>query len=106
MATEKFRLRGTKWVIDKDPNAELDYTADFYKFLNPVGDTIVSATVVVTGGLVVDSIEITPTTVVAWLSGGDVTVDGEYASATFRITTDNVPPRIDDRTLFFNILER
>ena len=106
MAIEKFRLRGTKWVIDKDPNAELDYTADFSKFLNPVGDNIVSAEVLVTGGLVVDSIEITPTTVVAWLSGGTPTVDGEYASATYRIVTDNVPPRIDDRTLYFNIIER
>ena len=106
MALEKFTLRGSKYVIDKDPNAVLDYTVDFSKMLVPLEDAITSATVTVTGGLVVDSVTYTDYTVTAWLSGGTITVEGAYASATFKFTTVNNPARIDERTVFFNVLER
>lgn len=105
MATDKFVQKGTKWVIDKDPDAVLDYTIDFLKWLAP-GDAIASAIVLVTGGLVVDSIVFTGTAVVAWLSGGTLTVDGGYASATYRVTTINNPERVDDRTVYFNVKPR
>jgi hypothetical protein len=107
MATEKFVKLGTKWVIDKDPNDVLDYTLDFANFLALSGaDTITSISTIVTGGLVVDSSLHTDTEAVVWLSGGNPTVDGDYASLTVRITTVNNPARIVDRTVHFNILER
>lgn len=107
MATEKFTLKGTKYVIEKDPDSVLDYTLDFTAFLTPVEDNISSVEVAqLSGGVVVDSTVIAGKTVTAWVSGGELTVAGAYASATFRITTDNVPPRIEDRTLYFDIKER
>jgi hypothetical protein len=106
MAIDKFRLKGNKYVIDKDPNSHLDYTLDFSDFLTPVGDSIASVQVFVEGGLVVDLITNTTLTATAWLSGGDITQDGDYASATFRITTSHNPPRIEDRTVYFNVLQR
>lgn len=106
MATDKFRLKGSKYVIEKDPDAVLDYTVDFTAFLVPVADTIADLEVIVTGGLVVDSFSFTDTLAIAWLSAGDPTVEGAYASATYRITTSNTPPRIEDRTVWFDIKER
>lgn len=106
MATDKFRLRGTKYVIDKDPQEVLDYTVDFSRILDPVTDTIATATVTATGGLVVDSVTHTADLVTAWLSAGSLTVDGDYASATYRITTVNAPARIIERTVYFDIKQR
>jgi len=106
MATDKFRLKGNKYVIEKDPNAVLDYTVDFTAFLAPVSDEIADLEIIVSGGLVVDSFSFTATHAIAWLSAGDLTVEGAYASATYRITTTNTPPRIEDRTVWFDIKER
>lgn len=109
MATEKFVLKGKKHVIDKDPDAELDYTADFTDFLTPVGDTIDTVTIVeTTGGITVLSVapNLGGLSATAWLTGGDITVNGAYASATFEIVTNNTPPRIEHKTLYFNILQK
>lgn len=106
MATETYVMRGPKPVIKKDPNAILDYTANFTAWLAEISDSIVAATVAqVTGGLVVESVSFTANTVTAWLSGGVPTLPGgAYASATFRVTT--VGGRTDDRTIYFRVLER
>lgn len=107
MAIEKFKLKGTKYVIEKDPDSILDYVIDFTDFLTPVGDSIDSVEVVdELGGVSVESTAIDGRIVTAWVSGGDITVAGAYASATFRITTNNTPPRVEDRTLYFDIKER
>lgn len=107
MSTEKFVKLGSRWVIDKDPNDVLDYTLDFTDFLAlSGGDTITSVVPTVTGGLVVDSSLHTATEAIVWLSGGTLTVDGEYASLTVRVTTINSPNRIVDRTVHFNIIEK
>lgn len=109
MSTEKFVLKGKKHVIDKDPDAELDYVADFTDFLTPVGDTIATAEIVeTTGGITVLSVApgASGLTAIAWLSGGDTTVNGQYASATFEIVTNNTPPRIEHKTLYFNVLQK
>lgn len=106
MTTTKFRLKGSRHVIEKDPDAVLDYTLDFTAFLAPVGDTIAGLELIPTGGLVVDESSFTDHTATAWLSGGDLTVEGAYASVTFRITTSNVPPRVEDKTVWFDVKER
>jgi len=106
MATVKFKLKGTKYVIEKDPDSVLDYTIDFTDFLTPVGDDIASVEVVqVSGGVVVDSTVVVGKILTAWISGGTITEAGVYSSATFRITTDNVPARIEDRTIYFDVKE-
>lgn len=106
MSTDKFVKRGKRWIIDKDPDAVLDYVADFTAFLLADTDTIASVQVLTTGGLVADSHSHDGQKVTVWLSGGDLTVDGEYASATVRITTVNNPARVEDRTMFFNVVEK
>ena len=106
LAADKFRQFGNRMVIDKDDDAVLDYTLDFTKMLQPIVDSIVTASVAVTGGLVVDSVVFDSMTITAWLSGGNLTVEGAYASATYRFTTVNNPARIDERTVYFNIKQR
>lgn len=105
MTTDKFELKGKKYVIKRDPNSVLDYVASFSSLLVP-GDTIINAAVAsVTGGIAVDSITYTTTTVTLWVSGGTLWAVGQpYASATIRITTAG--GRIDDRTIYFKVVHR
>jgi hypothetical protein len=106
MAIDKFVMKGSKPVIDKDPDAVLDYNLDFTAELDAVNDTIATAVVEV-DGVVLDSVTHTDKVVTAWVSGGTVRLSGEpYASATFRITTVNSPARINDRTVFFDVKEK
>jgi hypothetical protein len=102
MSATKFTIVAGKAYIDKDPNAVLDYPIDFTKWLDAVGDSLASHTVTVTGGVVCDSSSIVGKAVVLWISGGTV---GTRGSATVRVTTNNTPPRIDDRTVYFTIKE-
>lgn len=87
----------------KDPNATLDFTVDWSEWLTAVGDAIASVEWFTTGGVVVESSEFTVNSATAFVSGGVV---GEPAKLTCRITTSNVPPRIDDRTLSIKIVQR
>lgn len=106
MATDKFVMKGRKPVIDKDPNAVLDYTCDFTAELSAVSDTILTSEVLVDGVVLVSKTN-TEHTITAWISGGTVRQVGEeYASATFRYTSTNNPARINDRTVFFNVIEK
>jgi hypothetical protein len=108
MSTVKFVKRGSKYVIDKDPDSSLDYVADFSEFLLSDTDSIASVATETYGGVTVDSTEIAPggQEVVVWVSGGTPTVDGDYAYVTVRITTVNNPARIEDRTMYFNVVEQ
>lgn len=98
-----------KASIVKDSNAVLDYTFDWTAWLDDAVDNISSADVSIASGaepasnIAVDSVAIVGKTVVAWVSGGQV---GETAALRCRITTDNVPPRIDDRTVYLKVKER
>lgn len=108
MATEKFVLKGKKHVIDKDADSSLDYVVDFDAFL-PVGDSIDTITAfAVTGGVSCDSVapDAGGRTATAWVSGGDITVAGDYSSVTFEMTSNNTPPRIEHKTLYFNIVQK
>lgn len=101
---ETFQLKAGKPVIDKDPNAEKDYTIDFSEWLALSSDTIASVTVLVAGVTLVAS-TFNGTEVTVWVSGG---TPNQTGSATVRITTAGVGarPRIDDRTIYFKIKEQ
>lgn len=99
--TTSFIVNADGWaVIDKDPEAVLDYTLDWELWLAGMADTISSKTV--TGyGVTVDSSSNTSTAVTAWVSGGLV---GQTPSVTVQIVTAG--SRTDERTIYFNIRER
>jgi len=86
-------------VIAKDPDAILDYGFIWDQWLG--ADTIVSSSMIVEPGLVLDSDSNTTTTTTAWLSGGTA---GEIYSVTNRITT--AAGRTDDRTIKIKVIER
>lgn len=97
-----------KWVCTKDPDAELDYIENWTEWLDSVGDNIASATVAATGSdpasnAVVYQQIINGKSVVAWVRGG---VAGETVALRYRVTTTNVPPRTDDRTVYLKIKDR
>ena len=82
-------------VIDKDPDALLDYTFDWSAYLTALfNDTIVSVlwTVDITSGIVVASQSNSTTTATAWVSGG---ILGTTAILSCKITT--ISGRIDER---------
>ena len=95
----------------KDPDACLDYVFDWAALTNgrgrsdwlQVGETIVSAVVTVSTGLVKDSDEIKDanTSVAVWLSGG--AAQTEYTVAC-RVTTSM--GRRDERTINVYVSER
>ena len=86
-------------AFKKDPQAVLDYSVDWAAWLGT--DTIASSLWVLSAGLTQMSKSHTSTMATVVLSGGVV---GNEESATCRITTAN--GRVDDRTIFLNIVER
>ena len=97
-----------KWSIPKDPDAVLDYVENWAPWLDAVGDSIASASVVAIGSdassnVNVNGYLVNGKTVVAWISGG---VAGETVAVRYRITTTNSPARVDDRTCYLKIKER
>ena len=92
-------------TIPKDPDAELPYDWDWSEWLGDDAE-IASITVTAETGLDVDDSDIvTPANQVVrvWLSGGDA---GESYKVTCRVTTDETPPRIDDRSVRIRVRER
>ena len=90
-----------KLSVPKDPDAVLDYQIDWSDWLAD-GESIVTSEWIVTGATI-DSEESTATVSTAWISGGSV---GTMISLTNRITTDNAPARVDDRTLIIKVTQR
>lgn len=86
-------------VVEKDPDAELDWERDWGPWLAPFGDTILSSTWIVPTGITKTDESNTSTTATVWLSGGTA---GLRYTVTNRITT--VGGRTDDRsmTVFVN----
>lgn len=104
------------FTIDKDPQAELDYTWDWKPLTNgsddpdatdwlESGETIASHTVTAESGLTVDSSSLTDssTSVTAWLSGGTA---GTHYEVVCHIETSNATSRKDDRTLKVYVKQR
>lgn len=91
-----------RFTVTKDPNATLDYTWDWSDYLTAISDTIATAVIIVDSTLNVVSTAVVGTNrVVGYISGGTT---GVPAKAVCRITT--VGGRTDDRTIFFNVIER
>lgn len=86
--------------ILKDPDATLDYTWDWYKWL-PNGDLIITSEFIVDPGITVVLQTNTGTNCTVWLSGG---VSGLPYQVTNRITT--VQGRTDDRTVTIRVQQR
>lgn len=93
-----------RWWIPKDPDAVLDYSLDWSKWLAKVNDSIESLTIVLPEGteLTEESSSFDGAVTSAMVSGGD-TADSMQA-LTFRVVT--VGGRTEDRTVYLKITER
>lgn len=92
-----------KAVIEKDPDAELDYTFFWAGWL-AVGETIDSHNTVIESGsgeVFSSVIRQAGTCVTAWVRGGQV---GEKMTLRCRIGTS--AGRVDDRSVFIKIKQR
>ncbi len=83
----------------KDPNAVLDYMADWEQWLK--GDTIVASTWLPATGITIDYESFTTTSATVWLSGGTA---GTVYTLTNRVTTAG--GRTDDRSITILVGER
>ena len=86
-------------VIDKDPDATLDYSFDWTAWLGE--DVITAAEFVLDTGLTEVSSGHDDKTATAFVSGGEV---GQTLGVTCRVTTSG--GRTDDRTIYLRIVER
>lgn len=102
---DKFELIDGKWVIEKDPQARLDYFYNMTEWLQP-GEILVDVVFTPTGGLVVDLGDsgFTNTVATVWLTGGNVSRKPANASCTAHFVTNQ--GREDDRTFYFSIVQR
>jgi hypothetical protein len=102
--SEGFTLINGKPTIVKDPNAVLDYTWDWSKWLDdfdPDGQIAVHQIIIGNSATaVVQKSESNGLEVTAIIAGGEV---GEKISATCRITTDS--GLVDDWTLYMKVKE-
>lgn len=88
----------------KDPSAVLDYSWDWKtQGWLQTGESITSYTVTVPSGITKDSDSMHDGVVTAWLSGGTA---GEYYVVACLIETDNVPSRVDERSVLISCMER
>ncbi len=102
MSTETFTEVGNpKPSILKDPSAVLDYSFDWSAWLAE-GESIVTYDVTV-DGVTKNSQARAGAIVTAWIAGGTL---GEVASVTCAVTTDSVPARTEQRTVYLRIQER
>lgn len=85
--------------FEKDPDAILDYTVDWSRWLGT--DTIATSQWTVPAGMTQVSATNTPTSATVWLSGGTA---GQAYTVTNRITTAG--GRTDERSIVINVRER
>lgn len=107
MATETYVVKSNgKAVIQKDPNAVLDYGFNWAAYLADITDTIVDAEFVVDPSLTITQQGFDDTTATVWLSGGTAPAAPlpNELRVTCRITT--AEGRVDDRSIFLKIVER
>jgi hypothetical protein len=92
--------------IDKDPNADLNYSIDWTQWLTG-SETIASSTWAVdpkSGMTMHDAgLDVSNKIATVWLRGGAV---GLSYPVTNSITTNSVPPRKDDRSIYVSVIQR
>lgn len=103
ITVETYKIVSGKYVIEIDPNEQLDYSRDFTAYLAAVGDTIASSAVIVDPKLTLVLKANDTTHVTAWIAVGVTAVVGDLLQVTFRITTASTPPRIVDRSIWLKI---
>lgn len=86
----------------KDPDATLDYGIDWTNWLE-TGDSIASSAWEVPTGLTLTSQSNTNNKTLVWLSGGTV---GTTYTVRNRITTASTPPRVEDRSILIQVINR
>lgn len=87
----------------KDPAAYLDYKFDWSDWLEE-GELIASYVLTLTGGGLSGVSDFDDgTSVTVWITSGTVDTEGTVAC---KITTDNSPPRIDERTIEIKVRQR
>lgn len=93
MSTPVISARGfPSWV--KDPAAVKDYSLDWTAWL--AGDSVATSQWAAQNGITVNTSAQVGAVMTVWLSGGTL---GQSYLVTNRITTTNVPPRTDERTI-------
>lgn len=99
-----------KYKIQKDPSADLDYKRNWEPWLTQCADTIAQVEHLVEEDDGTPTLDMTlhdsgfsGARTVVWLRGGII---GKTYRVTCRITTNNVPPRIDDRSIFVKVTQR
>lgn len=104
MSTDTYSEIGNPrpWIT-KDPDAVLDYSFDWTDWLN--AGELIDSHVVTVDGVTKDSDTRSGAIVTAWVSGGAAIV-GQMASVTCKITTNSVPARTEQRTVYLRIRER
>lgn len=107
-----YRMVGTKRVYDMDPDAQLDYPFDFTDYLLKLDDVLASVEFLVDERLDIVAFGHDTTHATVWLRK-DVSyvvpvspARQDYLQVTCRITTNNAPPRVDDRTIYIYFKER
>lgn len=106
MTTETYSEIGNPrpWIA-KDPDAVLDYSFDWAtEGWLAEGESISTYSISV-DGVTLDSHSRSGGVVTAWVSGGTAQ-PGEVASITCSVTTNSVPARTDNRTVYLRIRER
>ncbi|MBI4907305.1 MAG: hypothetical protein HY820_27015 [Acidobacteria bacterium] len=86
-------------IFTKDPNAVLDYSIDWTRWL--AGDQIATSEWIIPSGLTRMADSKTSTSATVWLSGGSV---GQSYTVTNRITT--AAGRTEDRSFIVRVEER
>lgn len=106
-----FVVTGSLWTmtnakkprIDKDPDEITDYTFDWTLWLAEVVDTIASVAFIVDSPLINVGYEFVGNKATVFVAGGAI---GKKYPVTCRITTNSVPARIEDRTIYLNIISK
>jgi hypothetical protein len=86
----------------KDPSAVLDFNLNWSDWLTGA-EEIVASTWTSPDGLTIDTSSYTSSLAVVWLSGG---TNGRTYRVVNRITTNNSPARIEERTITVQVVER
>lgn len=110
MSVDTFDFKGDAYrpSIAKDPNADLDYTFDWTAWLDAVGDALApgpspAAYVLTAVGVTIRlaALDGTRKKVTVFLTGGN-----PVGTNTLTCRVNTLAGRIEDRTMYFTILER